>query len=235
MLCRVWRESYIGREGGSTEGVIGMQVRVLQVHDWQWMCQTQHAPGGGGKNMNLCSLFGEKYVRAILGLDEAMRLSRVVDVCRTPIIPKAQIWTFVFRCITWGITACRFQHYWDFLFFQPKKCSQHAGYKEHRGKKRNCVQCTLQLGKINTANCNVRSRGFRGIHLITLSHKPAGCVLFLPWVEILSHLKRAHSTAPMIKAVLLNRIVLCRALLCLNPKSKEALRNDLKRYCICTK
>lgn len=155
-----------------------MQVRVLQVHDWQWMCQTQHAPGGGGKNMNLCSLFGEKYVRAILGLDEAMRPSRGVDVRRTPIIPKAQIWTFVFRCVTWGITTCRFQHYWDFLFFQPKKCSQHAGYKEHRGKKRNCVQCTLQLGKINTANCNVRSRGFRGIHLITLSHKPAGCVLF---------------------------------------------------------
>lgn len=49
------------------------------------------------------------------------------------------------------------------------------------------------------------------------------------------HTRRAHSTATVIKAARLNSIVLCRASLCVKPKSKEALQNDLKRYCISTK
>lgn len=54
--------------------------------------------------------------------------------------------------------------------------------------------------------------------------------MFYSYREFLSHLGRARSTATMIKAVLLNCIVLCRALLCVKPESKEALRNDSKRY-----
>lgn len=34
--------------------------------------------------------------------------------------------------------------------------------------------------KINRSICKVRRRGYKGIYLITLSHKPAGYVLFSP-------------------------------------------------------
>lgn len=86
---------------------------------------------------------------------------------------------------------------------------------------------SLQSGKINTTICKARPCGYKGIHLVTLSHKPAGYVLFLPWAEFLSHLGRAHSTATMIKAALLNCIVLCRALLCVKLKSKDALWKEI--------
>ena len=58
----------------------------------------------------------------------------------------------------------------------------------------------------------MRPCGYKGIYLITLSHKPAGCVLFLVWVELLSHLERAHSSASTIRDVPLNSIVLCSVL-----------------------
>lgn len=122
MLCWVWRESYIGRESGVERESLGcrseccrcttdnecvrpsmLQVEVGKKHEpmfalWWKICQSHIRTGQS---------------------NEAERAYR--RVLHTPIIPTAQTWTFVFRCIARGIMACRFQDYWYFLFFFCKR------------------------------------------------------------------------------------------------------------------
>lgn len=219
----------MGRWVVSTEEIIGMQVSVLQVHDWQWMCQTLQVPGEGGKNMNL---FLFCLVNNMSELEQTQQ-RRYVTMLHTNDSHNTSIDIYTEMSLMEKrkeihlvllLRACIFQYgFNDISYFSEKEIKLSSGLWRVQRRKQSKVQCTLQSGKINTTICKARPRGYKGIHLVTLSHKPAGYVLFLPWDEFLSHLGRARGTAAMIKAALLNCIVVCSTLLCVKPTSKDAL------------
>lgn len=112
------------------------------------------------------------------------------DIAHVEKFPKHKQ-RFVLVCFCWNNCSCspdlghNVVHisvlvYGYLICLWERKKRSHAGCKTTQKRKQGCVQCTLQSGKINTAICNVRPCGYKGIHLIILSHKPAGCVLLLP-------------------------------------------------------
>lgn len=119
---------------------------------------------------------------------------------------NSQTQTIVFRCLSWnntlvfplatGTIECKFLCCFTEISYISREKNKVIIQQAitYTVEKIGLHSMHTAARKINTGSRYVRLCGYKGMHLITLYHKPACYVLFLPWLEFLSHVKKAHCT-----------------------------------------